>query len=286
MRVLCAGHVNWDVRLRVDRLPAADDEATVRERSAGPGGSAANVTVALVGLDCKARVLGSVGDDDAGREAADTLRAAGVEPRLRRVDGSTATKYVLVDDSGEVAVLGHDGANEAVGPGDIDPVLFDDVDRVHLTGQRPETARRLAELATERDLPVSFDPGRRVADRGFEDVIERTDLLFCNEREAEAVDPPTDATLVTKLGTRGARLDSPDGSIVHEGFPLPARDATGAGDAFAAGFLAALGHGSDEERVLAVANACGALAAAREGSHVHVSWTDVETVLKGNHDGA
>ena len=54
---MCAGHVNWDITLRVDRLPGPDDEARVRERSEGGGGSAANVAAALAMLSCEARLF-------------------------------------------------------------------------------------------------------------------------------------------------------------------------------------------------------------------------------------
>ncbi|MCO8268933.1 carbohydrate kinase family protein, partial [Haloferax sp. AB510] len=48
-RVICAGHVNWDVTLRVDALPEPDGEATVESRVGAGGGSAANVASGLVG---------------------------------------------------------------------------------------------------------------------------------------------------------------------------------------------------------------------------------------------
>ena len=279
MRVVCAGHVNWDVTLCVDRLPAPDDEARARERFESGGGSAANTAVALAALDADARLLGSVGHDDAGQAALDSLRERGVETRVKVTDGEpTTTKYVLVDDDGEVALVGCDGANEALAPADVSPAAFDGADALHLTGQRPDTAVRLAELAADRDIPVSFDPGRRLGDRDYGPVLERANVVFATDRESAGVDFDV-PWQVTKHGPDGATLDCPEGTLEHPGYGLPSVDSTGAGDAFAAGFLAAWLREADPERSLAVANACGALAASERGPKPPISWTRVEEVL-------
>jgi len=279
MRVVCAGHVNWDVTLRVDRLPGPDDEARVRERSEAGGGSAANVAAALAMLSREARLFGSVGADETGRAVRSSLRALGVETRFRTVaDAETTTKYVLVDDDGEVAVLGTDGANEALSAGDVPESAFVDADAVHLTGQSPETAAGLAASAADHGLPVSFDPGRRLADREYGGVLERTDLLFVTDREAAEVGAAV-PWKVTKHGERGATLACPEGRFDHPGYGLRSVDTTGAGDAFAAGFLSAWLGDDDPERALAVANACGALAASERGPGADLSWERIEAVM-------
>jgi ribokinase len=282
-RVLCAGHVNWDVTLFVDRLPEPDGESRVRERRQSGGGSAANVATALAGLDCAATILGSVGDDEQGHLARRDLRAADVDTTgLLTAEGETTTKYLLVDDDGEVSVLGAEGVNEAVTHDDVDPVLVRAADHVHLTAQRPETAGYVADIATEAGIPVSFDPGRRAADRDYDAVIDRADVLFLNEREATALgDCPDDRQTVTKYGTRGATLETADEFYGHPGFDLPDTDATGAGDAFAAGFLASRLCGDEPARSLAVGNACGALAARERGPKAGLTWEAVDRVLDG-----
>ncbi|MFC7176058.1 carbohydrate kinase family protein [Halosegnis marinus] len=281
-RVLCVGHVNWDVSLRLDHLPEPDGESAVRDTTQGGGGSAANVAVGLAGLDCAATLAGSVGDDEHGLLARRDLDRAGVDlAGLRTVAGETTTKYLLVDDAGEVSVLGAAGVNEALGPDDIDPALVAAADRVHLTAHRPDTLRRVAEVATEAGVPVSVDPGRRLADRDFSDVLALADTLFVNAVEARALDGPEVPVVVTKRGTEGATVTAPDDSYDHAGFDLPSVDSTGAGDAFAAGFLAARLRGDGAADALAVANACGALAAETEGPKTALSWEAVEAVLAG-----
>ncbi len=322
MRVLCAGHVNWDVTLRVDGLPDPDGEARIVEHHRSGGGSAANTASVLATLDLPAGILGSVGTDQHGFQASRELVDAGVDtsPLVETAVG-TATKYLIVDPDGQVMVLGDDRGNEAFHDDDVDPEVLGALDYLHLTSQRPATAAELATVASEAGVRVSVDPGRRVGDRGFGDVLDRADLVFLTDREARAVgidpndpdDRPADRVLVVKHGADGAEVRAPGGNFSHPGYAVDPVDTTGAGDAFAGGFVAALlddwdprpstaadsdgddtpgpagdetagpaddeTAGPDYERALAVANACGALAVRRTGARVHVSRGDVERFL-------
>jgi ribokinase len=290
-RVICAGHVNWDVTLRVDRFPAADGEATITDQHQSGGGSASNVACALTALDVETALLGSVGTDENGHLARRELSAAGVDcSSLVTAEGETAVKYLVVDADGEVVVLGNDGANESFDAADLPESALEAASHLHLTSQEPETAARLAERATEAGLRVSFDPGRRIHARDYSATIALADVLFLNEREAvtaieEHLGVIEDLARVVaiKHGGDGAEVLTPEGNYAsHDGFPVDTVDTTGAGDAFAAGFVAALLDDSppDYERALAVANACGALAASEPGARADISWDCIETVLE------
>lgn len=283
MRVVCAGHANWDVTMRVDSLPAPDGESVVTERRESGGGSAANVAVALSNLGVDASLLGSVGTDEHGERVRRELAAAGVDTDpLQVVEGRTAVKYLLVGETGEVAVVDDGGVNESFRADTIPPGLFEEGAVCHLTGQRPDTAARLAELAIEAGLTVSFDPGRRFGERDYDATLELADVLFLNDREAErATTLPTDCRVVRTHGPDGATLEGPDARLRHPGYELESVDTTGAGDAFAAGFHAARLRGADAERSLAVANACGALAAAATGPRPDLSWERVSALVDG-----
>lgn len=286
--VLTAGHVNWDVILRVDRLPEPDGEASIRSQCQSGGGSAANVAAALAGLDVDAALVGSVGDDDNGLLARRELEHAGVDldGLVEVTAAETAVKYLLVDDHGQVSVLGNDGVNEALTPADVDTVAVTDADHVHLTSQRPETAAAIARTASEAGVPVSFDPGRRVGDRDFGTTVERADILFATDHEVEAaLDATYDETtlarrvVVVTSGADGAVVHAGDDTHHHPGFDVESVDATGAGDAFAAGFIATVRRGGDLDRALEYANACGALTASREGARSAPRGDDVDRFL-------
>jgi len=291
VRVVAAGHVNWDVTLRVESLPEPDGEARIVSQRRSGGGSAANAAVALAGFDVDTGLVGSVGDDENGLLARRELDRVGVDLDGLRVveDAETSVKYLVVDGDGEVMVLGNDGANEAVTAADLDPEYVQSADHVHLTSQRPETAARLAELATNADATVSFDPGRRLGERNYAATIDRTDVLFVNDREALAVleddaaypeSDVSDRVVVVKHGSEGATVHTPEASYKHPGFDVEPVDTTGAGDAFAAGFIAVLlEDGGDYERALEYGNACGALAAQAEGARTSPTFPEVEAFL-------
>lgn len=289
VRVVAAGHVNWDVSLEVDRLPVADDEALVHDQHRAGGGSAANVAAALVGLDVQTGIVGAVGDDRPGRQVRAELVERGVDCECLQVrDGPTTLKYLLVADGGEVAVLGNEGVNEAYAASAVDADRLGRAEHLHLTNQPPETAARLATTAREAGLSVSFDPGRRAGDRDFGAVFEQADLVFATEREAASLgtEPSTlsgpDRLVAVTRGHSGAVLygsGADDPPLEHAGFPVSAVDTSGAGDAFAAGFLSVWLDGGPLERALAAGNACGALASERRGARSAPDRATVETLL-------
>lgn len=307
-QIVAAGHLNWDVTLLVTSLPAPDGEARITGQHRSGGGSAANVASALAGYDLEAGLIGSVGDDDQGRMATRELEATGVDVSgvLTVPGGETTVKYLVVDADGEVMVLANDGVNEAIGPDDLGADHLKGADHVHLTGQRPETAERLIDLAHEAGITVSFDPGRRIEERAFEPLLDRVDVLLLNELEAEAVFPAAegeaveraageDRVIVVKRGSSGASVYAPEATVHHPGFSVEAVDTTGAGDAFAAGFLAATvgglrfgfeggnpglaGDATDFERVLAVANASGALTVTEPGARTTPNAAELSAFL-------
>ncbi|WP_335998679.1 carbohydrate kinase family protein [Halorientalis halophila] len=290
-RIVCAGHVNWDVTLSVDRLPAADGEATIADQAQSCGGSACNVATGVAALGDDPAILGSVGDDEHGHLAERSLDDSGVDcGPLVISEGDTAVKYLVVDPAGEVAVLGNEGANEAFAADDLDSETLGAADHLHLTSQDPDTAAALADRAHDQEISVSFDPGRRIDARDFAAPLARADLVFVNEREAataieEYFGPADDLTktVALKHGAGGAEVLTPCGRYAsHDGFPVEAVDTTGAGDAFAAGFLSVWLDGGDDpdyDRCLAVGNACGALAAAERGAKAELSWDRIEGLL-------
>lgn len=283
-----AGHINWDVTLRLDTLPRPDGEAKIFGQYRGGGGSAANVAALLVDLSTPAGLIGSVGEDDLGDRVCSELRDRGVDlEHVTAVAGETTVKYLLVDTDGDVAVLGNDGVNEALTPEDVSQSMVTDAAHLHLTNQRPATARTLARMASEDGLTVSFDPGRRAGERAFGPVLEHVDILFGTQEEVQSLTPldrsealNSDMTVVIKRGADGAATYACVGNYDHPGFDVDAIDTSGAGDAFAAGYLASWHSDGDHKRALDRANACGALACLRRGARVTLEQEAIESILE------
>lgn len=246
------GDLVEDIVVRLDgpvRL-ASDTTATIDRR---PGGSAANVTTVTAWLGARARFLGQVGDDAAGRGLVADLAAAGVDVDHVRHGGRTGTIVVLVDRSGERTMLTDRRA--CVELSDPATGWLDGVDVVHVplyslvVPPLSTTAETVVAWAHERHISVSIDVSSvtlldDLGLRGASDLLERLapDVVFANREEAAALEIDAaiaGAITVVKRGADPATVLVPDG----DSFDVPAlevrpgADSTGAGDAFAAGFL-------------------------------------------------
>ena len=271
--ILVVGDVMDDVIVRPEEpaAPNTDRRATIICR---PGGSGANIAGWLGWLGVPTRFVGRVGAADAARHAA-ALTAWGVDVRLAR-DPLRATGLV-------VAVLGADGArdfftdrgaNGGLCDADLPDSGLDGVRALHVSGHvffEPgprEAARRLMRAARARGVDVSVDAGSagwlgRAGGDAFRGWTEEAGLCFANADEAGLLGEGF-PTLVVTRGAAGATGRGGGELARVAAHPAAIVDGTGAGDAFAAGYLAAwyLTAGSGAASVQACLEA-GAMCAAR-----------------------
>jgi sugar/nucleoside kinase (ribokinase family) len=281
--LLVIGDVVTDV-LALHGGPLARGTDTAADISVRPGGSAANTAAWAASLGARVALLACVGPDGVDWHR-DQLAEAGVTPHLKvRPGHPTATIIVMVERSGERTMLAQRGAGALLSPEDWDDSLLAGVGHLHLSGYLLFTpaGRALAGLATsrarERGLTVSVDPASAgfLTELGpglFTEVTAGADLLLPNldeallltgERTGESAALALSGgygLVAVKLGAAGA-LSARAGRITARvpGRPVEPLDSTGAGDAFAAGFL--LAHLSGAEDAAALEAGCGAGATA------------------------
>ena len=215
------------------------------------GGSAANVAVAAA-RHVPTRFLGCVGDDAPGDLLVAQLEAAGVEVRVQR-RGRTGTVVVLVDVDGERTFLPDRGAAADLGPlaaDDLADVAVLHVPAYGLHGGR--TAATLRDVLATTTAQVSLDASSWAVLREISDLpglLARASVLFANEDERRELPERLPCRVVEKHGADPTVVVHPDGR--RWSFPVEAvpdvRDSTGAGDAFAAGWLSAMMEGLDLE---------------------------------------
>jgi sugar/nucleoside kinase (ribokinase family) len=287
-RVLVVGDIVTDI-LAVHAEPLAVDSDTPARISLTGGGSGANTAAWLAATGAAVDLLGVVGTDVAGDDRVAELAAAGVGcGQIRRTADAPTGSVIVLAHAQKRTMLTERGANHELRPSDVDIALaaLPDVVHVHLSGysllddsSRPAGLRALA-AAADRRLSTSVDaasaaPLRRVGGEVFLGWTRGADLLFANLDEAQVLAGSTMdsaaalavmlartvSAVVVKRGPGGAVWASADGGMV----PVPAElatvvDTTGAGDAFAAGLLAARMNGLALEATLAAAVRLGAQA--------------------------
>lgn len=224
------------------------------------GGSAANTASWLGALGSPVRLVAAVGDDAAGREAVAELTALGVDHVGPVVPGiATGTCVVIVDRTRERTMFPDRGANAHLDR--FDPALLDDrpIARLHVSGYSllGDGSREgaLAVLARARadGAVVSVDassaaPLRAIGPDRFLDWVSGIDELFANDDEVEALGGEGRilrdcAVLVHKHGGRGVTWTDGERRVHVPARTVEAVDSTGAGDSFAAGWLAAAHRG-------------------------------------------
>ena len=284
MTIVVAGDVMADVVVTLPGAIAHGSDTPARIVHRG-GGAAANLAVWLVRAGADAHLIGRVGDDAAGRAAEEELAAAGVAGALQ-VDPelATGTCVVLVEPGGERTMLPDAGANAALAGVALPPGAA----HLHVAGyallrpgSRPAALALLA-AARAAAIPVSVDPSSAAplaAAPAFLEWVAGAALLLPNRAEAAvlagAEEPEAAARalcahareVVVTLGAEGALWT--DGEAVVRVPAVPAgaaADTTGAGDAFAAGLLAARVAGAAPREALEAGCALAAEAVARSGA--------------------
>ena len=256
-------------------LVSAEEQRALYEKSGqaieSSGGSAANTLAGVAALGGKAAFAGKVKDDQLGTVFAHDIRASGVTFETPMVaDGApTATCLVLISPDGQRTMQTYLGACVDFSPNDLDPAQIAAAEVIYLEGYLwdPEPARE-AFLQASR---IAHDAGRKVAlslsdpfcvDRhrdGFLTFIdEHVDILFANEDEikslyqvddfdtaAAKIRGVVDVAVLTR-SDEGSVVVTADGAVAVKAASIENLvDSTGAGDAYAAGFLTAYAQGRD-----------------------------------------
>lgn len=259
------------------------------------GGAESTVAIALARLGLSAGWVSWLGDDELGELVCSRVRAEGVDvSQVRRVDAPTGL-YLREQVAGSVRVYYYrrHSAASAMGPRAFHPGYLDGAKFLHLSGITPALSKSCSAFtrwavaeAKDRGVKVSFDVNYRSKlwskeeARGFiDDLLPRTDLLFVSDDEARVLWQEEGETLLATLAAQGPKevllkkgaegcLASLEGELFSQpAYKVTAVDPIGAGDAFAAGYLAAKLWGLAPERRLKAASALGAYSVMSPGDY-------------------
>lgn len=290
-RFLAANGVRKGIMQLIDMRRAVELYDRMGPATEISGGSGANTVAGLAALGHRTAYVGKVKDDQLGRIFAHDIRAQGATFRTAPAPADhpaeTGRCMVLVTPDGERSMNTYLGVSEELRPADIDEAMMASAQWIYLEGYRFDGAEsheafaraiRAARAAGGRVSITLSDPFcvERHRDAFRRMVREDVDLLFANEHELVSLYRTADLAgaleaaraevelVACTVGARGAILLSGPDTVPVPTEARPVVDATGAGDLFAAGFLAGLLEGRD----LAHAGRMGCIAAGEVIGHV------------------
>lgn len=265
------------------------------------GGSAGNTIRAMAQLGCSVGFIGKVGRDTTGDFFEQALENLGIRPFVFRGTERSGKCVSLISPDGERTMVTHLGAALELRAAEIEPAVFEGFDCLYVEGylvQDHELILGAVRTAKQCGLKVAVDLA------SFNVVAENlsflrnlvttyVDIVFANEDEAKAFTgeaEPLNALqaiseicelAVVKVGMKGALIKQ-GGEVVHVGIMAAAKrvDTTGAGDFYAAGFLAGLCDGLSLRQ-------CGTIGAVTAGKVIEVvgttfgaeAWADIHRLV-------
>ncbi len=265
------------------------------------GGSAGNTIRAMAHLGCKVGFIGKVGVDKTGDFFEQALTNLGVEPIIFRGKDRSGRCMSLISQDGERTMATSLGAALELSHTELQPTVFDGYDCLYIEGylvQDHSLIENVIKSAKSAGLKVAIDLASfNVVEENLEFLLSLVrnyvDILFANQDEARVFsgeDEPLNSLqyisemceiVVVKIGTKGALIKRGT-EAVHVGIMAAAKrvDTTGAGDFYAAGFLAGLCSGLSIRQ-------CGTIGAITAGKVIEVVgttfaeevWADIDRLV-------
>lgn len=228
------------------------------------GGTACNVASGLAKMGVKSAIITTLGKDQEGQEVIERLKKNGVDTTLIKTNSKKKTSFsIIISYKGERSIL----VFHSFGPEDFVLPANLDTKWVYvgpLGKDYKHLYAKLVTMAAEKNIKIALNPGSIQIKDGlmaFGGLLQVAKVLFLNKEEAQDLAGLSGVATVREifyaLKKTGAETivitDGKQGSYVSQGekffkigvYPGHRLEATGAGDSFAAAFLAGLITGEE-----------------------------------------
>ena len=232
--------------------------------SISSGGSAANTINGLAGLGASTAFIGTVGNDKYGNYFIEDLQKNNVEPIILKSDNDSGISIAFVSPDSERTMATYLGAALELSADVLNEDWFKGYEYLHIEGYlvlNHDLITKAAKFAKNNGVQISLDlASYNVVEDNLEflkDFINNyVDIIFANEEEATSFTgkEPEDALdelagysdiAIVKVGKHGSFIKCGSEKVGIDPIQANAVDTTGAGDAYAAGFLYGLSNNSD-----------------------------------------
>ena len=255
------------------------------------GGSVANAINGIAGLGVECGYVGAIGQDELGLLFKNDMLKRGIAVVLKELELPTGRAVGFVSPGGERTFATYLGAAVEMGPDDIKPELFAGYDLFFIEGYlvfNHALIMAAASAAKSAGLTIALDLASYNVVEANQEILNELvdnyiDIVFANEEEAKSF---TGMSPEAALENLAGRCDiavvkvGKEGAYVQQGtqrLHIPATvtsviDTTGAGDFFAAGFLAGIAKGWELER-------CGKMGSFMAGEVIKIIGAELEDTL-------
>ncbi len=297
------GHVVVDNIFSVPRLPKANSSMATSGPEIVYGGTGANIAMVATKLGVRTALASFIGEGfPKGYRSA--LKKAGVDIQdLRTVGGySTPQAWIFSDpDQNQMTIIDQGPMKEAANF-ELQSHTVESSQMIHIGTGRPEYYQRVADLASSLGKKISFDPAQELSyvytSESFRGIVQKADYFFGNQREVQTAMAYlnlkedtglldfVDVLIATK-GGKGSTIITQDKRLFIPSIqPDRVEDATGAGDAYRAGFFAGLQKGSDLERCGLIGSATASYVVEKKGPQTNIpTWEQIEERIERLQDG-
>ena len=262
-KVLCLGTVAMDIVLETQMLPQNDGFALIESERLVPGGSSANVSVALTLMGAEVYQTGQIGDDNLGHVFQQDLELNRVHTEFLSVKkgGTTLHTYIITAPMGQHCIFANLGDSvNSLHPEDLPEHILDGMTCFYTDMFSPRASLWLAKKARQKGIPVvynmqcvpSFMAACGVSRAEIEDMLSQCTLFISGRdgyREMTGLEDPIFAMkelrksfriedgLICTAGAEGAYWLKGEEIITQKSCAIEPVDTTGAGDCFTAGII-------------------------------------------------
>ncbi|WGI17340.1 carbohydrate kinase family protein [Methanonatronarchaeum sp. AMET-Sl] len=253
MDVVGVGNLNLDRLLFTKQLAERGGESPITRIEESAGGSAYNTISWLSKSNLELGFIGAIGNDVESELVLKHLEKNGIDSTMvQRKKGRTGTAISIVDSEGDRTLYTYGGVGSNIELEKIDPKYLSKPQLIHISSFLDEKGLKLTKNILKTENRYSYNPGplcRQYGLKKLKPIINKIDILFLSKNELkylveDEIDKAADKLLktgvknvVVTLGSQGAALYREDGNYKATANKVDVVDATGAGDAFAAGFI-------------------------------------------------
>ncbi|MFC0291118.1 ribokinase [Bombilactobacillus bombi] len=288
--VIVMGAINMDILVHVDQYPKYGANVPAKNLEINVGGKGSNQAVAVAKQHVNQTLIGSIGNDDFGKQILSSLENSGVKTDhlIIKDDVQTGTAVAAVDNTGENTFMVVLGANNSITSSDIDAAMKNLNAKVFLVNLETSQESVLAALkiAKSKDMYIVLDPAPE--NSYFEESLKYADVVTPNKQETERItgvkvetiaDGKKAAKIIANKGVKNVIVKlGESGNVLYESEKdlftiikatrVKAVNTVGAGDTFAGVLSAHLAKNPNNlVEAIEIASKAAAIKVSRSGGH-------------------